>query len=92
MTRKDFSYNIVITMMQKAVQIGNSVGVILPQGLREEIGIDAGDEIIVEREKNKITITTPKNKLAPDIDAKFAKMVDDFITEHEDVLKELARR
>lgn len=79
-------------MTQRAIQIGNSVGIILPQLLREEVGINVGDEVIVEKRNGQIVLSAPKKKLASDIDAKFAKMVDAFITEHEDVLKELAKR
>lgn len=78
-------------MEQKVITIGNSVGVIIPQALRD--GIKPGDNIIIKKDKNKWVISLPsKRKISGGVDVKFMKMVDEFITEHEDVLQELAKR
>jgi len=35
-------------MKQQVVKVGNSVGVIIPKKLREQIGLEAGTTVIVE--------------------------------------------
>ncbi|MEK9176137.1 MAG: hypothetical protein AAB520_01695 [Patescibacteria group bacterium] len=71
-------------MIQQAIQIGNSVGVIIPKNVLEEKKIKVGDKLQVD--------VKPVKKSVGGVDSKFAKMVDEFITDHEDVLKELAQR
>lgn len=79
-------------MQQSVIQIGNSVGVILPKNVREEAGLSVGDKVVVEKENNKIVLYLAKKKLSTGINAKFVEMVDDFVSEHQDVLEELAKR
>lgn len=76
-------------MQQSVIQIGNSIGVVIPKALNN--GLKAGDKVLVEGIKDKITVT-PVKKAIGGVDAKFMKMADEFITEHEDVLRELAAR
>jgi putative addiction module antidote len=76
-------------MEQTVIQIGNSIGVVIPKNLRD--GLKAGDKVIVGGKPDNITVS-PIKKQKSEVDAKFMKMVDEFITEHEDVLKELANR
>lgn len=77
-------------MEQTVIQVGNSIGVVIPARLRS--GLKAGDKVIVAGDPRAITISPLKETLAGGVDAKFMQMVDSFITEHEDVLKELAKR
>jgi len=79
-------------MEQKVIQIGNSVGIILPQVIRQDMNVNVGDKVILKKKGNDIVISTPKKALAPDVDVKFAAMVDDFLVEHDDVLRKLAKR
>lgn len=79
-------------MEQKVIQIGNSAGVVIPRELRKQLGIRIGENIIVDRKGSNIIISNPKKKKSRPVDAKFMKMVEEFIDEHEDVLKELAHR
>lgn len=79
-------------MQQTVIQIGNSAGIILPQDLRQETGIKTGDKIMVKRKGSDIILSKVNKNLALGVNAKFAKMVDEFITEHEDALRELAKR
>lgn len=79
-------------MVQTFINIGNSVGVVIPANLREQHGIKSGGKVVVKQTKEGILIVPEKKHLAADVDVKFAKMVDEFITDHEDVLKELAHR
>ncbi len=82
-------------MEQKVIKIGNSVGVILPQPIQQAIDIRVGDKLLVKSNGKMISLTPKEKKrktLAQDVDLKFMKMVDDFITQHEDALRELAKR
>ncbi len=71
-------------MIQQTIQIGNSVGVIIPKNILEEKNIKVGDKIQVD--------IKPVEKSADGVDAKFMKMADEFIEEHKDVLQALANR
>lgn len=79
-------------MAQTFINIGNSVGIIIPSNLREQNGIKSGGKADIRQVKEGILIAPSKKQLAGDVDVKFAKMVDEFITDHEDVLKELAHK
>lgn len=76
-------------MEQKLIQIGNSIGITLPAFIRNQLNLQIGDTVVVGQKNNQITVS-PKNPVA--VDAKFAKIVDDFITEQHDVLVELAKK
>lgn len=77
---------------QKLYRNGNSVAVTIPKPLLEELNLKEGSEIVLEKEGKEITLTSKNTKLAPDVDAKFMKMVEEFANKHDDVLKELAKR
>ena len=77
-------------IQQTVIQIGNSLGVVLPKPIRGML--KAGDKVVVTGKPDKISIAPLKIKQAGGVDAKFMQMVDEFITEHEDVLKALANR
>lgn len=80
-------------MELKVIQIGNSGGVIIPRETRRELGIRIGEKVSADLEGSKLVISNPKRrKKIAGVDAKFAKIVDEFMDEHEDVLKELASR
>ena len=71
-------------MVQQAIQIGNSVGVIIPKYVLEEKGIRVGDKLEFD--------VKPIKKSVGGVDAKFMKMAHEFIEEHKDVLQALANR
>lgn len=82
-------------MNQTVIKIGNSLGIIIPQRLREENGIAAGDTIALHQAQNKgdILLSKVKKTIKPSkLTTRFAQMVDEFMTEHEDVLQELAKK
>ncbi len=74
-------------MTLKVIQVGNSAGIIIPQVMRTDNDINIGDTIEVHITK----IKKLRRKKAP-ISTKFAQMVDEFMTEHADVLQELAKK
>lgn len=71
-------------MIQQTIQIGNSVGVIIPKNILTEKNIKVGDKVQVE--------IKPIKKSVGGVDAKFMQMVDEFIEEHKDVLEQLAHK
>jgi putative addiction module antidote len=71
-------------MIQQTIQIGNSVGVVIPKNILTEKNIKIGDKVQIE--------IKPLKKEVGGVDAKFMKMVDEFIEEHKDVLEQLAHR
>jgi putative addiction module antidote len=77
---------------QKLYRNGNSVAVTIPKPLLEELNLKEGSEVMLEKEGKGIAVSTKNNKLAPDVDAEFMKMVEEFANEHDDVLRELAKR
>ena len=77
----------------RVVQIGNSGGIIIPRETRRELGIRIGENVSADLKDKKLIITNPKAKKdSRGVDAKFVKIVDEFMDEHEDVLLELAKR
>lgn len=81
-------------MAQKFITIGNSVGLVIPQAIRDEVGIGKGDSFSLDYTAQKIIVTPikKKKKNRTGVNTKFAQMVDKFIEEHKDVLSELAKK
>lgn len=77
---------------QKLYRNGNSVSITIPKQLLEKHGLKEGSEVIIEEQDADLVIKSKGSKLAPDIDAEFVKMVEEFADEHDDVLRELAKR
>ncbi|HSD98808.1 MAG TPA: AbrB/MazE/SpoVT family DNA-binding domain-containing protein [Patescibacteria group bacterium] len=81
-------------MNQTVIKIGNSVGIILPQSLRKEHDIRIGDVINLNPKDNGTILLSKvkKMKKLSGLNPRFAQMVDSFMTEHQDVLQELAKK
>ncbi len=79
-------------LTQKLYRNGNSLAVTIPRQYLEDLKLKEGSEIVVEKEGDSLRIAAKKNILASDVDTKFMKMLDSFITDHEDVLQELAHK
>ena len=76
---------------QKLYKNGNSIAVTMPKELLRKYNLRDGTEVVVE-DKEGISINSSKNKAVSSVDSKFARMVDEFINDHEDVLEKLAKR
>ena len=76
----------------KVIPIGNSAGIILPQKLREKKNINIGDTLILNEKAEDLQFTPAKKNSDSGVNLTFAKTVDEFMKEHEDVLRELATR
>ncbi len=82
-------------MEQKVIQIGNSIGIVIPQLLNRENGLKPGDPVVINKKGSQYVVSPLKAKrksLAGGVNVRFMKMLDEFIQDHEDVLKELAKR
>lgn len=78
----------------RVVQIGNSGGILIPKQTRRELGIRIGENVYGQLKDKKLIITNPKatKETKSGVDAKFAKVIEEFMDEHKDVLRELAKR
>lgn len=79
-------------LSQKLYKNGNSVAVTIPKEYLKDLNLRDGSQVIVEKNDYQLIVTPKRRALASGIDQKFAKMVDGFINEHEDVLQELSNR
>jgi len=79
-------------LVQTIYRNGNSLAVTIPKQYLEDFALKEGSQIVLEKKEDGILLTTKKHALAPDVDAKFMHMVDSFIQDHEDVLRELAQK
>lgn len=77
---------------QKLYKNGNSIAVTIPKQYLNELNLRDGSSIIVKKRGQEIVVTPKKPKLAREVNVEFAKTVDEFLDEHSDVLKELAKR
>ena len=79
-------------IIQKIYKNGNSLAITIPQQYLKDLDLQEGSEIVVEKEEESLRISAKKKILAPDVDVKFMKMLDSFIVDHEDVLRNLAKK
>ncbi len=81
-------------MEQKVIQIGNSVGVIIPQLLQKESALKAGDKVIIERNSvnDSFVISKKGSQKGSSITPEFLDWLRKFNNKHKDALSELAKR
>lgn len=78
--------------MRKVFKNGNSLAVTVPKTYAHQLSIRDGSRV-EWRKINQGLVLIPQKKIKiQGVDQKFAKMVDEFISDHEDVLQELAHR
>lgn len=77
---------------QKLYKTGNSISMTIPVEFLKDLNLRDGSQIVVEKSGSKIIVMAKRKTLASGVDQKFAKMVDEFISDHEDVLSELSNR
>lgn len=76
---------------QKLYKNGNSVAVTIPKEFLRSLNLRDGSLVVVEKQGQEVILkASKKNKM--DVDSKFAKMVDEFMKDHKDVLAKLARK
>lgn len=79
-------------LIQKVYKNGNSIAATLPKAFARELGIRDGSEVVVSKERGKIIIAPKEKKVKSSVNSRFVEMVDNFAQEHDDVLRELAKR
>lgn len=79
-------------LTQKLYRNGNSVAVTIPKEYLDDLNLKEGNIVVVKTEGKSVVITPKEERLSRDVNAKFAKMVNDFVNDHRDVLEELAKR
>lgn len=81
-------------MLRKVFKTGNSVVISLPREALEYLGIQEGQDVSIDldREKRRIIITPPEASLAvAGLDEEFARQVSDFIENYRTALEALAK-
>lgn len=76
--------------MRKVFKNGNSLAVTVPKAYAHQLSIRDGSQVEWEKRDNGLFLKT--SKPIKGVNQKFAKMVDEFIEDHKDVLQELAHR
>jgi putative addiction module antidote len=81
-------------MEQKIIQIGNSTGVIIPKALLNQIGLETGQEVIIEQDPSTNTLIIAKKgaKAKRSITPEFIDILERVNKQYGSVLKELAQR
>lgn len=79
-------------LTQKLYKTGNSVAVTIPKEYLEELNLKEGGLVVVKKRGQELVVTPKTKTTAAGVDPKFARMVDEFINEHEDVLRELSQK
>lgn len=79
-------------LTQKLYRNGNSVAVTIPKEYLDGLNLKAGSTVVVKMDGKEVVIAPKKKQLVSEVDSKFAKMVDEFINDHRDVLEELAKK
>lgn len=82
-------------MTQTAMQIGNSVGMVIPQPLRKQIGIKAGTKLDVQLDASGhafiVHLVGPRTNISS-ITPEFKDWLDKFNKRYFKALKELATK
>lgn len=80
--------------MGKVFKNGNSLAVTVPKTFAHQLSIRSGSSIEWKKTAQGLLLITEKKikAKAHGVDAKFMKMVDEFVNKHADVLQELAKK
>lgn len=79
-------------MTQKVLKVGTSAAVTISKGALRELGLDIGDQVDVEFDRKRKSISIrPHGKLSRE-DMKMAKLALDFIERYREDLEALARK
>ncbi len=83
-----------MTERKKILRVGDSAAITLPSKFLHEVGWKPGHEVLVETDARTETIVVRPARRAGKvrISPEFAAWVEEFIEEHEPLLKELARK
>jgi len=81
-------------MEQKIIKIGNSTGVIIPKALLNQIGLETGQEVLIEQDPttNALIIIKKGTKIKRSIAPEFIDILEKVNKQYGSVLRELAER
>lgn len=79
-------------LVQKLYRNGNSIAVTIPREYLKELDLRDGSQVVLKKRGGELVVSSKKRILAKGVDEKFMKMVDEFASEHKDVLEELSKR
>lgn len=79
-------------LTQKLYKSGNSVAVTIPKEFLQELNLKEGAQVVVKKRGKDLIVSSRPTSIKTDVNQEFAKMVDEFINEHRDVLQELSKR
>lgn len=71
---------------------GNSLAVTVPKTYAHELSIRDGSQVEWKKTSQGLTLIPQRKIKATGVDSKFAKMVDEFINAHKDVLQKLSQK
>ena len=77
---------------QKLYKNGNSVAMTIPKEYLKQLHLRDGSLVSVEKEGEELVVVPKIKVIAKSVTTSFAKMVDEFVRDHEDVLRKLAKR
>lgn len=78
--------------MRKVFKNGNSLAVTVPKAYARELSIRDGTKVEWKATAKGLLLRPVKKLKTFKVNEKFARMVDEFIKDHEDVLQALAKR
>lgn len=79
-------------MEQLIIQIGNSAGVIIPQAMRKQAGIEPGDKVMLENKGNQIVLSKSRMIVDQVVDPEVYKVAKDLMRRYLPAFKELAKK
>ncbi len=80
-------------MQQKIIQIGNSTGIIIPKSVLDQLGLQTGNEVELQKDitNQSLTIVKAEGKTKnTSIDNHFLTVLEKVNTQYNTALKELA--
>lgn len=79
-------------MEQTVIQIGNSVGVVIPSALKKELNMKVGSKILVERDSmsNSLIVRKKGSKARSFVNSDFLQILKNVNEKYGKALKELA--
>lgn len=79
-------------MLQKVIQVGNSLGVVIPKDMAKKTGLKAGSNVYVQKDPNGPSIVINSNTPVFDssITPDFLRIVSNINKKYGPALKELA--
>ena len=81
-------------MTQKIIKVGNSAAVIIPKTLLQEVGLNIGNKVVIEKDQinQAFTISKKTSNFPSSITPRFLAIVDRVNKKYGPALKQLAQK